>query len=133
MNPNAARRKILIIEDEPLIRNVLFVLLAGLDCDSEIAYSGRQALGMISRNKFDAVLLDIRCAEVQPEEMVSEIMKIRPNLVGRVLVITGEVADPKTMEWIEQHCLAHVSGSRLTQELWGRLRVMLGGASTTNN
>ena len=31
------RRKVLIIEDEPSIRNVLFVLLAGLGCEGEQA------------------------------------------------------------------------------------------------
>lgn len=30
MTPNASRRKVLIVEDEPAIRNVLYVLLAGL-------------------------------------------------------------------------------------------------------
>jgi len=126
MTRNAQRRKILIIEDEPSIRNIIYVLLAAADCDGEIAYSGKQALGMISRSSFDAVLLDIRSAEAPPEEMVSEMKKLRPSLVGRVLVVTGETTDPRILDWIEQHSLQHMPGNRLMLDLWDRLRTILG-------
>jgi two-component system response regulator PilR (NtrC family) len=121
-----ARRKILVIEDEPSIRNVIYVLLAGLGCESDVAHDGRQALAMLQHENFDAVLLDLRCSELPPEHVVSQIREIRPNLVGRVLVITGEVADPQTLEMIERNCLPHVPRSRLMQELWERLRNLLG-------
>lgn len=119
-------RRVLIVEDAPAIRNLLYVLLAGVRCEGDIAYSGQQALSMISRESFDAVLLDIRCVNLPAEQMVSAIKEIRPNLVGRVLVITGEVTDPETMKTIERHCLPHVSQDRLTKELWVRLRGLLG-------
>lgn len=127
------RRKILVVEDDASIRNTLYVLLAGLDCESEIAYNGQQALRMISRESFDAVLLDLRSSLVPAEEMVAQIKQLSPSLVGRVLVITGEVADPKTLEWIESQCLASIAGNRLMSELWGRLRVMLGLAPPVEN
>lgn len=119
-------RKVLIIEDEPSIRNVLYVLLAGLGCEGYVAHSGEQALSMVSRESFDAVLLDLRCPDVQAERVVSQIKEVHPNLVGRVLVITGEVTDPQTLELLARHCLPHVSRSRLMQELWHRLRGLLG-------
>jgi DNA-binding response OmpR family regulator len=125
-----ARRKVLIIEDEPSIRNALYVLLAGLGCEGDVAYTGQQALSMISRETFDAVLLDLRCNNLTPDQVVSEIKELRPNLVGRVLVITGEVTDPQTMELIERHFLPHVPGSRLKQELWERLRTLLGPSTS---
>jgi CheY-like chemotaxis protein len=46
------RRKVLVIEDVPSIRNVLYVLLAGLGCDSHVAYDARQALPMIREDSF---------------------------------------------------------------------------------
>jgi DNA-binding NtrC family response regulator len=54
-------RNVLIIEDEPSMRNVICVLLAGLGCAGDIAHDGRQALAMIEKESFDAVLLDLRC------------------------------------------------------------------------
>ena len=54
--------------------------------------------------------------------MVSAITELRPSLVGRVLVITGEVSDPDTLEMLERCAVPHVPRSRVTSDLWGRLR-----------
>jgi two-component system response regulator PilR (NtrC family) len=119
------RRKVLIIEDEPSIRNVLYVLLAGLGCDGDVANDSQHALTMIRQNRFDAVLLDLRSAHLPPDQMVSAITELRPSLVGRVLVITGEVADPKTLETLESYAVPHVARSRVTSDLWARMRSLL--------
>ena len=116
----------LVVEDEPAIRNVLYVLLAGVGCEGIAAYSGQQALSMISRDRYDAVLLDLRCVNLPAKEIVSQINDLRPSLVGRILVITGEVHDTETMEMIKRHCLPHVAQNRLAQDLWARLKTLLG-------
>jgi DNA-binding response OmpR family regulator len=126
LNHDLRPRNVLIVEDEPSIRNVFYVLLAGLGCEGDIALSGRQALAMIKKESFDAVLLDLRCSEMPAGEMVSAIRELRPNLVGRVLVITGEVSDPQTMQMIKENCWHHIPRPRVMQELWGRLRALLG-------
>jgi len=126
MSPGSQNRKVLIVEDDAAIRNVLYVLLAGVGCEGDIAYSGKQALSMLSRQKFDAVLLDLRCSNLPAAEMVSQIKDIRPSMVGRVLVITGELTDAQTIQLIEKYCLPHVPRNRLMQDLWGLLRAVLG-------
>ena len=128
MSPIPSRRKVLVIEDEPAIRNVLYVLLAGFGYDGDVAHDTQQALSMIQKDRFDAVLLDLRSAHLPPDQMVSAITDLRPSLVGRVLVITGEVADPKTLEMLERCAVPHVQRSRVASDLWGRLRTLLGFA-----
>ena len=122
---NATRRKVLILEDEPSIRNVLYVLLAGLGCDGDIAHDSREALSMIQKDKFDAVLLDLRSAHIPPDQMVSSIAALQPSLVGRVLVITGEVSDPKTLEVLERCAVPHISRSQVASDLWKRMSAIL--------
>ena len=117
MAPNPPRRKILIIEDEPSIRSVLYVLLAGLGYDSDAAPDAYQALSMIGRGEFDTVLLDLRSSQLPPDQMVCAIKELRPSLVGRVLVITGEVSHPKTLEMIERYALPNVPRSRIASDL----------------
>jgi DNA-binding response OmpR family regulator len=119
-------RHVLVVEGEPSIRNLFYVLLAGLGCEGDIADTGRQALAMIAKESFYAVLLDLRCSEMPAGEMVAAIRELRPNLVGRVLVITGEVSDPQVMEMIEKNCWPCIPRQRIMQELWGRLRAILG-------
>jgi DNA-binding response OmpR family regulator len=125
---SASRRKVLIIEDEPSIRNVLYVLLAGLGCEGDVASDSRQALSMIRNDTFDAVLLDLVSSHLPPEQMVSAITQVRPSLVGRVLVITGEVTDPDTLAMLEKCAVPHVVRNRMTTDLWGRLCTLLGFA-----
>lgn len=122
------RRKVLIIEDEPSVPNVLYVLLAALGCDGHIAYDARQTLLMIREGSFDAVLLDLRCVNLPPDQMVSAITELRPSLVGRALVITGEIAAPDTLGILERCALPHVPRHRVTSELGDRLRTLRGCA-----
>lgn len=118
-------RRVLVVEDEPSIRNLIYVLLAALQCEGEVAYSGQQAVAMMKRESFDAVLLDLRCSSDSAEQVVSKIRAIRPSLIGRILFITSEVSDPATMQMIERNCLPYVRQQRLMNELWDRLRVVL--------
>jgi DNA-binding NtrC family response regulator len=130
LSADAARRKVLIIEDDASIRNVLYVLLASQRCEGDVATSSRQALAMIGREAFDAILFDVRCQNVLPDQMLSQISELRPNLVGRVLVITGELTDAKSLEMIERNCLPHISRSKLTTDLLGQIRALLGFSNT---
>ncbi len=130
LSADRARRKVLIIEDDASIRNVLYVLLAGQQCDGDVATSGRQALSMIGREAFDAILLDMRCQNVLPDQMLSQISELHPNLIGRVLVITGEVTDAKSLEMIERNCLHQVSRGKLTTDLLSQIRALFGFSNT---
>jgi CheY-like chemotaxis protein len=67
------QRKVLIVEEESSVRNLIYTLLGGLGYEGEVAYSGQQALAMIARQPFDAVLLDLRCSDLTPERAVSGI------------------------------------------------------------
>jgi DNA-binding NtrC family response regulator len=126
LSASQTRRKVLIIEDDASIRNVLYVLLAAQQCDGDVASSGRQALSMISRESFDAILLDLRCQNVLPDQMISQISQLRPNLLGRVLVITGEIADAESLKLIERNCLRHIARTRLSTDLLEQIRPLLG-------
>jgi two-component system response regulator PilR (NtrC family) len=117
MAPDPPRRKVLIIEDEPSIRNVLYVLVVGLGYDVDAASDAQQALSMIRRDQFDAVLLDLRASQLPPEQMVCAITDLRPSLVGRVLAISGEVSAPSTIEMLERYAVAHASRNRVTSGL----------------
>ena len=124
--PLPAHRKVLIVEDEPSVRNVLWLLLAALGFEGDAALRIHQALGMVSRDGFDAVLLDLRCSETAVEQAVDKIREIRPSLVGRVLVITVEVADRKTLESFERCALPLSSPRRVRmEEIRNRLRAIL--------
>jgi len=119
------QRKVLMLEEEPSLRNALLTLLAGLGCETDLADSGKQAIDIIRNEKFDAVLLDLRCPHAQAEEVVSWIQWLQPTLLSNVLVITADVADAKTLDLIERYLLLQVAGNRPAQDLVTTLRVLL--------
>jgi len=124
MGNAGSRRRVLIIEDEPSIRNVLYVLLASIGCDAETATNGAQALAMVQREQFDALLLDLRCSDLEPEMVLSNVYRIRPSLIGRVLVVAAEVADEKALELFARNFRVHVRRDQL-DEVKGVMRAML--------
>ena len=119
-------RNVLIVEDKPSIRRVFHVLLAGLGCEGDIAHNGYLALSMIEKESLDALLLDLRYSEIPAGEMASPIKELRPKLVGKVLVIAGEVSDPRIMKVIKKNCWSYISWRQFVQDLWERLRSLLG-------
>lgn len=123
--PASRDRRVLLIEGEPGVRKVLRALLTKLGCRGEVAADGQEALAMVSRRNFDAVLLDLRSSTLPPEEVVAGIHDIRPSLVGRVLVITGEVDDHQTLDLVERYFLLQIPRNRLINDLVGRMRALL--------
>lgn len=133
MKTSSKDRKVLLIEGEPVARELLRVLIKNLGCHGEVAADGQQALAMVSSEDFDAVLLDLRSSSLPPEEVVAGIHDIRPSLVGRVLVITGEVDDHSTLDLIERFFLLRIRQSRVISDLVGRLRALLQIAPSPSN
>ena len=124
--PLPTYRKVLVVEGELSIRNALYILLGALGFEGDGARRIHQALSMLSHDGFDAILLDLRCSEVvAPQE--DKIGEIRPSLLGRVLVITGEVADQQTLQSFERCVLLPTSRHGLRMAgIRNRLQLILG-------
>lgn len=133
MSAGIPRRKILIVEDEPSVHHILDVLVKGLSFESDAASTAQQALALLRREDFDAVLLDLRCSDLTADDMVPQIHEIRPNLVGRVLVITGAFTDRKIMESVERLLLLHIPDCGLLKRLKLALEGLLSVSPSHNH
>ena len=86
--PEIGRRKahILVVEDEPGIRNVLREFLSGsYQCTS--VDSAEAALALISKQRFDLILSDISMQRMSGLEMVPQIYMVAPQTM--VVMISG--------------------------------------------
>ncbi|HXH50572.1 MAG TPA: hypothetical protein VNM47_14620 [Terriglobia bacterium] len=99
---NSANRKVLIVADEPSIKNLL-ALVRRLENRRVVTAGARPDLSTISRRSFDTAILDLRCAPRQPAGRGYGIGEVWPNMVGRVLVINAEVSDQKTFGLVEKY------------------------------
>ncbi len=65
-------RKILIVDDEPDIRDILARIMRSLNIHSEQAENGKIALDLLSRGTFHAVLCDIMMPEMTGLECLAK-------------------------------------------------------------
>lgn len=115
------RRKILIVEDKPSITNILYVLLEVLNYEGEVAMGGSQALSMIARENYDAILVDLRYSNPFNEDMLAKIREIQPNLADRILEISSESSGSEFLDRIARPGMPRPSDVRLMEDVHRRL------------
>lgn len=81
-------KKVLIIEDDQEISNLLKIHLTDLDCDVTKAFDGRTGLNLALGNSFDLIILDIMLPELDGFEVCKELRK-RENHTP-VLMLTSK-------------------------------------------
>ena len=82
-----SRPKILIVDDEPVICQLLESELGELNCICKKALSGKDALRILKGETFDLVLLDMKLPDMSGTYILEKIRKIHPDTP--VIVITG--------------------------------------------
>ena len=82
-----ARTKLLVVDDEDFVRELLSEILEGEHCDVYLAESGGEALSMFSDMEFDAVFTDVGMPGMSGWELAREIRQINASIP--IAVITG--------------------------------------------
>lgn len=100
-NYGAGVKRILIVEDEPVIGEVCRRILAGEAFEVDIAVNGSVAQGMLGEKDYDLILTDIRMPEVGGKQLYQWISDKYPGLAKRVIFITGDVMGGDTHSFLE--------------------------------
>ena len=79
--------KVLIIDDEEMMRNLLVSLFSEHGHNCETAQDGIEALEKIKKNSFDAVVIDIVMPLMDGITLTKELLKLYPNLP--IMIMTG--------------------------------------------
>ena len=87
MAPQTRKRTILIVDDEPLIRDTLTEYLAQEGHRVTACGSGEQALELAVRQPFDVALCDVQLPGIDGIEVLERLLKISPQTF--VLLITA--------------------------------------------
>ncbi len=78
---------VLVIDDEPSVRETLADMLLALNHDVELADSGQQAIQKLSERRFDLVFSDVAMPEMDGWETAREIRKRWPEM--NIVLVTG--------------------------------------------
>ena len=81
------KSKVLVVDDEEIVRISYTRALADDDCKVEVAWNGAQALQAVERHPVDVVLLDLRMPGMDGMAVLKAIKAQWPEI--EVVVITG--------------------------------------------
>jgi two-component system NtrC family sensor kinase len=86
-----ARLQVLVVDDEEFITSLVHELLWNrMGCRVEQVHDGREAIQRLERDAFDLVITDLRMPGLDGFAILGWIRDFRPQLLPRVLVITGD-------------------------------------------
>lgn len=82
-----AKHKILVVDDELFVRELLEEYFAKLDFEVLVAGSGPAALKMVAENRFKVALIDLKMSDMDGIEVLRRIRDLDENLI--VILMTG--------------------------------------------
>ena len=115
--------KVLVIDDEPSIRNLLDTLLCRKGYDVVLAESGRKGLELFRRERPDVLVLDLKMPQMDGITVLKQIRRVDPKLP--VIILTG-AGTPETeqqvramgvTEYVEKAFSLHLLGDALKRLL----------------
>lgn len=96
----ATSKRILIVDDEQLVRDVCSELLSIEGYQVDTASDGLDALSMINKARYDLVVLDVNMPKLDGIDFYRKVARERADLNGRFLFITGDLfGEGETLEF----------------------------------
>lgn len=90
-SPNTIKgKRILVVEDEEIVVDLIRGILEGADGHVDIARNGQEALEIMDSNAYDLVICDIKMPEINGFDLYNEIKTANPDLARRVVFMTGD-------------------------------------------
>jgi len=81
------RFRILVVDDELLIRDLLYDYFITQDWDIMVAEDGQKAVDYLKNQKFDIVLTDLKMPQIDGMQLTERIRELYSNLP--VVIMTG--------------------------------------------
>jgi len=79
--------RLLIVDDELLIRDLLYDYFSARDFEIAVAENGERALSLIEEGRFDTVILDLKMPDMDGLQLTEEIRQHHRRLP--IILITG--------------------------------------------
>ena len=109
------RNRILVVDDDPLIRGSLYEMLRGQRYDVEMAADGAEAMNHLRRRPFQLVLADWKMPQVDGMSLLGHIRTQYPDV--SVVLITGFASITSAVEAIRQGAFDYLTKPIQPEEL----------------
>lgn len=129
------RKRLLIVEDDRIVKNSLERLLQGSECDVVSALTGEEGLEKFECSPFDLVLTDLKLPGMDGIEMISRMRQKDDALPFIVLSAYGEVDDViKAMQLgAIEFCQKPFDAQQILDLTWKHIKAHPSGATDTRD
>jgi CheY-like chemotaxis protein len=100
--PSSPQARVLVVEDEPLIAQMLRDVLEAYGYEVEVAANGRLALDKIEVQTYDLIMSDLRMPELDGVGLYREIKRRKPELLSRLLFVSGTTDEPEYQRFLAE-------------------------------
>ena len=100
--PDSTVKRILIVDDEPVIRELCQRVLTEEGFEVDVASDGRIAMVMISEQEYDLYLFDIKMPLMNGKELYEWLQEAYPSSASRVIFTTGSVIGQETDTFLQR-------------------------------
>jgi DNA-binding NtrC family response regulator len=121
------KKKILIIDDEVHIRDLLEQFFTGLGYDVTTAASAAAALASVQRSTPDLVMSDLQLEDADGLEMIAQLKKLLPTTP--VILLTGVLFDADIIrDVLHKQVAAYLPKTSSLSRILDEVRHLLGAA-----
>jgi CheY-like chemotaxis protein len=99
-NRQKTRGKVLIVDDEPTIRNILARILSNKGHQAQTVSSGKAALAMLHEKGYDLLVADLKMSGVSGMDLYETLKKKQPDMADRTVFITGDTMTEETNDFL---------------------------------
>jgi CheY-like chemotaxis protein len=118
--------RIIVIDDELGIREVIKRILSSEGYTVEAVSSARVAIEILTRQKFDLILLDIKMPDMDGIELYEQLKEIAPDLLRRVICISGELVSARNKAFLAENRLPYLTKPFGVRDLLEKVATVLG-------
>lgn len=123
-----AKKRVLIVDDEPNIVTALEYLLAKSGYEVAVAENGEEALAAVARAKPDLVLLDVMMPRLNGYEVCRRLRE-RPEWAGtKIVILSAKGREVDVSKGLSLGADLYVTKPFSNTELVARINALLGGA-----
>lgn len=91
---------VLIVDDEPAIRNILARILSNKGHKAHAVSNGKAALAMLQNRGYDLLVADLKMSGVSGIDLYEILKKKCPEMAARTVFITGDTMTEETSEFL---------------------------------
>jgi two-component system NtrC family sensor kinase len=120
-----AAARILVVEDEPTVAQLLVDILVEEGHDAEATVDSQEGLTRLSRKNYDVVICDLRMPRLDGRAFYEALVRTKSPARSRILFITGDTMARSTQEFLESTGMPHLAKPFLVEEVKLAVRRLL--------